>query len=68
MLRLLQSDAPPRNALAAEPRIASMLSLYQMCQSMRSLPDAGGLLDMRADHYAYFQAFSGAESEYENSL
>ena len=63
-LRSLQTDAPLTKAFQSEPVIAEMLSLYNLCKSMRSLPESGGLLDMRADHYSYFEAFASAEAEY----
>lgn len=39
-----------------------MISLYNMCQSMGALPEAGGLLDQRADIYAYFAIFVEADA------
>jgi hypothetical protein len=70
MLECLRAPAssPPRNALSRSPRIASLISLYFMCRNMGALPGAGGLLDQRADHYAYFTIFSSAESEHRATL
>lgn len=70
MLMCLQSPAssPPHNALAKSPLIARYISLYSMAKSLSALPDAGGLLDQRADIYAYFSVFNAAEAEYYDSL
>lgn len=64
MLRCLEAPAPPLNLLAEYPRIADLISLYFMSKSLGALPDTGGLLDMRADHYAFFVVFTQAEAEY----
>lgn len=54
----------PTNRLSKSPHIARMLGLYSMSQRFPgSLPDGGGLLDQRADVYAYFAAFAAAEAE-----
>ena len=34
-----------------------------MVKSMGTMPDPGGLLDQRADVYAYFGIFAAAEAE-----
>ena len=67
MFACLQSSpgAPPRNALAARPDIARLISLYWMSKSFGVLPDPGGLLDQRADTFAYFTVFAAAQAEYE---
>lgn len=39
-----------------------MLSLYWQCKNLNALPESGGVLDMRADHFAYFGIFAEAES------
>ncbi|MEI6724600.1 MAG: hypothetical protein WCN81_00080 [Actinomycetes bacterium] len=68
MLQCLQSDKPPKNALAAEPEIADLIGLYFMCDNLGHLPDGGGVLDMRADHFAYFAVFAAAKAEYLRTL
>lgn len=68
MLACLQSSAPPLNALSKEPRIARMIGLYSQVKNLGMLPDPGGVLDMRSDHYAFFAVFASAESEYLKSL
>ena len=45
-----------------------MIGLYSQVKNLGALPDPGGLLDMRADHYAYFAIFLGAEAEYQFNL
>lgn len=67
MLLCLQSKETPKNALAAHPRIARAMGLYFMCRNFSQLPDGGGVLDMRADTYAFFRVFGAAESEYLDS-
>jgi hypothetical protein len=66
MLSCLSSPptAPPSNALAAAPEIARLIGLYFMAKNLGALPDPGGLLDQRADVYAYFVIFGGAEAEH----
>jgi len=41
-----------------------MMSLYSQCRNLDALPDEGGVLDMRVDHYAYFAIFASAEVLY----
>ena len=66
MLSVLASapTAPPRNALKKEPKIARMMELYFQTKNLGALPDPGGVLDQRADVYAYFAVFGAAESEH----
>ena len=67
MLQCLQSKpgSPPNNALAAEPVLASLIQLYYQAKNFQgALPDGGGLLDMRVDHYHFFAVFAEAEAIY----
>ena len=66
MLQCLSAlpSAPPRNALSKSPRLAQMISLYSMAKSFGALPDEGGLLDQRADVYAFFAVLANAEAEH----
>jgi hypothetical protein len=64
LLLKLPPSSPPSNALAARPDIARMIGLYAQVKNLGALPDEGGLLDQRADYYAYFAIFSAAESEH----
>jgi len=41
-----------------------LIGLYNMCRHLNTLPDAGGLLDQRADYVAYFAIFGAAENEH----
>lgn len=61
---LMTPDAPPRNALASEPRIARMLNSYNLCKGLNCLPDPGGLLDQTAEWVAFAIVFGNAEAEY----
>ena len=67
MLQCLSAppSAPPLNALRSNPRIASLIGLYSQAKDMGALPNPGGLLDQRADHYAFFAVFSAAIAEHE---
>jgi hypothetical protein len=64
MLACLRASAPPTNA---SPRIARMIDLYFMSRHMSALPDPGGLLDQRADVYAYFSIFAAAVAEHQRA-
>lgn len=66
MLKVLASpaSAPPSNALMLEPRIAGLMRLYFQVSSLGALPEAGGLLDQRGDHVAYFAIFADAAAEH----
>jgi len=66
MLKCLSAPPsnPPRNALAQYPHIARLIGLYSQVKNLGVLPDEGGVLDMRADHYAYFGIFASAEAEH----
>jgi hypothetical protein len=68
MLLCLKSSAPPTNHLRKRPDIAALIGLYFMSKNLSALPEAGGVLDMRADHYAYFSVFATAEAEHIDSL
>lgn len=63
-LCLKNPSAPPTNRLAKFPYIADMMSLYSQCRNLGALPDPGAVLDMRADHYAYFAIFANTEALY----
>lgn len=64
MLKVLAAkpSSPPTNALAANPRIAELISLYFECGNRGCLPDEGGLLDQRADLMAFFAIFDNARA------
>lgn len=61
-LCLKNPSAPPTNRLAKFPHIAEMMSLYSQCRNLGALPDEGGVLDMRVDHYEYFSIFANVEA------
>jgi hypothetical protein len=61
-LCLKNPSAPPTKRLAKSPHIAEMISLYSQVRALGALPDAGGLLDQRADYYAYFAVFAAVEA------
>jgi hypothetical protein len=44
-----------------------MLSSYNLCTTLRCLPDAGGLRDQAAEWVAFADVFAATESEYRRS-
>jgi len=50
------------------PRIARHLSTYNLCKSLGTLPEPGGLLDQSAEFVAFAVIFSNAEAEYQANL
>lgn len=51
----------------AEPRLARLLSSYQMCRHLNCLPGDGGLSDQDAEWVAFAGVFAATEVEYEES-
>ena len=56
-----ETTSPPTRA---SPQL---MGLYAQVRNLGALPNPGGLLDQRPDHYAAFAVFASAEAEHQRS-